>query len=160
MTITKFPMTVGGVEKLREELHNLKTVVRPRIIHDIATARAHGDLKENAEYHAAREQQSFVEGRIHDLEAKLAHAQIIDIKEIENTGKVIFAATIKLINLDNDKEVTYQIVGDEEANLKEGKISINSPIARAMIGKVEGDVVDVQTPSGVISYEIGAVEYV
>ena len=153
-------MTAHGAEKLREELHNLKTVVRPKIINDIATARAHGDLKENAEYHAAREQQSFIEGRIHDLEAKLANAQIINIKEIENTGKVIFAATIKLINLDNDKEVTYQIVGDEEANLKEGKISINSPIARALIGKLEGDVVDVQTPGGIISYEIGTVEYV
>ena len=159
MTITKFPMTVSGAAKLRDELHHLKTEVRPKIINDIATARAHGDLKENAEYHAAREQQSFIEGRIRDLEAKLANAQIINIKDMENTGKVIFASTIKLINLDNDKEVTYQIVGDEEANLKEGKISINSPIARALIGKLQGDVVDVQAPSGITSYEIDSVSY-
>lgn len=152
-------MTVSGAAKLRDELHHLKTEVRPKIINDIATARAHGDLKENAEYHAAREQQSFMEGRIRDLEAKLANAQIINIKDMENTGKVIFASTIKLINLENDKEVTYQIVGDEEANLKEGKISINSPIARALIGKLQGDVVDVQAPSGVISYEIDTVSY-
>jgi len=152
-------MTVSGAAKLRDELHHLKTEVRPKIINDIATARAHGDLKENAEYHAAREQQSFIEGRIRDLEAKLANAQIINIKDMENTGKVIFASTIKLINLDNDKEVTYQIVGDEEANLKEGKISINSPIARALIGKLQGDVVDVQAPSGITSYEIDSVSY-
>src|SRR5579871_4476724 len=112
MSINKIPMTAEGAAKLRSELHELKTVMRPKIIHDIATARAHGDLKENAEYHAAREQQSFIEGRIHALESKLAHAQIIDIKEMENTGKVIFAATVKLVNLGNETEVTYQIVGE------------------------------------------------
>lgn len=153
-------MTAAGAHKLRHELHELKTVTRPKIINDIATARAHGDLKENAEYHAAREQQSFIEGRISALEAKLSHAQIIDIKEMENTGKVIFAATVKLINLDMDSEVTYQIVGEEESDLKNGKISIHSPIARALIGKFEGDVVEVKAPGGVISYEISVVEYV
>ena len=160
MSLTKFPMTVAGAEKLRNELHDLKSVARPQVIEAIATARAHGDLKENAEYHAAREQQSFIEGRIREIESKLAGAQIINIKDMENTGKVIFAATVKLVNLDNDKEVVYQIVGDEEANLKEGKISISSPIARALIGKTQGDVVDVKAPSGVISYEIDSVEYV
>ena len=153
-------MTAEGAEKLRNELHELKTVTRPKIIHDIATARAHGDLKENAEYHAAREQQSFIEGRISSLESKLSHAQIIDIKEMENTGKIIFAATVKLVNLDTDTEVTYQIVGEEESDLKSGKISIHSPIARALIGKFAGDVVDVKAPGGVISYEISLVEYV
>jgi len=160
MSINKIPMTAAGAEKLRQELHELKTVTRPKIINDIATARAHGDLKENAEYHAAREQQSFIEGRIHALEAKLAHAQIINIAEMENTGKVIFAATVKLINLDTDSTVTYQIVGEEEADLKNGKISVHSPIARALIGKFSGDVVDVQAPGGVISYEIDVVEYI
>ncbi len=160
MSSKKIPVTVTGMEMLRKELHELKTVLRPKIIHDIATARAHGDLKENAEYHAAREQQSFVEGKIHELEHKLAHAQIIDISKIDNEGKVIFGSTVQLINVDTDAEVTYQIVGDEEANLKQGKISINSPIARALIGKMQGDVVNVQTPSGLISYEIGLVEYV
>lgn len=152
-------MTVAGAAKLREELHELKTVARPKVINDIATARAHGDLKENAEYHAAREQQSFIEGRIRELESKLSMAQIIDISELENTGKVIFASTVKLINMDDEKTVTYQIVGDEEANIKVGKISISSPIARALIGKSEGDVVDVHAPSGTISYEIDSVEY-
>jgi transcription elongation factor GreA len=157
--MSKIPMTAAGAKKLQHELHDLKTVVRPKIINDIATARAHGDLKENAEYHAAREQQSFIEGRISSLEAKLSHAQIIDIKEMENTGKVIFAATVKLVNLDSDAEVTYQIVGEEESDLKNGKISIHSPIARALIGKFAGDVVDVKAPGGVISYEISVVEY-
>ncbi len=155
----KVPMTSSGAELLRKELHELKTVVRPKIINDIATARAHGDLKENAEYHAAREQQSFIEGKISAIESKLSNAQIINIKEMENNGKVIFAATVRLLNMQNDSEVTYQIVGDEEANIKTGKISISSPIARALIGKLEGDVVDVQAPGGVISYEITAVEY-
>lgn len=153
-------MTAAGAAKLGQELHDLKTVARPKIINDIATARAHGDLKENAEYHAAREQQSFIEGRIHNLESKLSNSQIIDITEMENTGKVIFAATVKLVNLDNDAEVTYQIVGEEESDLKNGKISILSPIARALIGKFAGDVVDVKAPGGVISYEISVVEYV
>jgi transcription elongation factor GreA len=160
MTLTKVPMTAAGAEKLSRELHDLKTEARPKVIEAIATARAHGDLKENAEYHAAREQQSFIEGRIREIESKLSQAQIINITEMPNTGKVIFAATVKLVNLGDDKEVTYQIVGDEEANLKEGKISISSPIARALIGKSQGDVVDVKAPSGVISYEIDSVEYV
>ncbi len=160
MSIKKFPMTASGVEKLRQELHELKTVTRPKIINDIATARAHGDLKENAEYHAAREQQSFVEGRIHLLESKLAHAQIIKIAEMNNDGKVIFASTVKLMNLADDSEVTYQIVGEEESDLKNGKISVNSPIARALIGKFEGDTVNVQAPGGVVSYEISLVEYI
>lgn len=153
-------MTAEGADRLRKELYELKTVVRPKIIQDIATARAHGDLKENAEYHAAREQQSFIEGKINTIEGKLSHAQIIDIKDMENTGKVIFASTVKLFNVDTNTEVTYQIVGDEEADIKVGKISVNSPIARALIGKFEGDVVEVQAPGGVISYEISIVEYV
>jgi transcription elongation factor GreA len=160
MSTHKIPMTAAGLEKLRTELHNLKTVTRPKIIEDIATARAHGDLKENAEYHAAREQQSFVEGRIRLIESKLSHIQVINIQEMENTGKVIFAATVTLLNMDNDNEVKYQIVGDEEANLKDGKISVSSPIARALIGKMEGDVVEVKAPGGDISYEISLVEYV
>lgn len=159
MSTNKIPMTAAGVEKLRQELHDLKTVARPKVIKDIATARAHGDLKENAEYHAAREQQGFIEGRIRDLEHKLSHVQIISIANVPNEGKVIFAATVKLVNTKNESEVTYQIVGDEESDLKSGKISVNSPIARAVIGKFEGDVVDVQAPGGVISYEIAAVEY-
>lgn len=153
-------MTAQGAEKLQRELHELKTVLRPKIINDIATARAHGDLKENAEYHAAREQQSFIEGKIHNLESKLAHAQIIDIKDFTNEGKVIFAATVKLLQVDTNNEVTYQIVGDEEADIKHGKISVNSPIARALIGKFEGDVIEVQAPGGNMSYEISAVEYI
>ncbi len=153
-------MTAHGAEKLRQELHHLKTVVRPKIIHDIATARAHGDLKENAEYHAAREEQGFVESKIRHLESNLAHAHIIDITKFENDGKVIFASTVKLLNVDNNTEVTYQIVGDEEADIKIGKISVNSPIARALIGKFEGDAVEVQAPGGLISYEIATVEYV
>lgn len=151
---------MAGAEKIRNELHELKTVTRPKVIQDIATARAHGDLKENAEYHAAREQQSFVEGKIHDLEGKLAHAQIIDIKDFPNDGKVIFASTVKLIHMDTNAAVTYQIVGDEEADLKIGKISVNSPIARALIGKFEGDTVEVRAPGGLISYEISEVEYI
>ncbi len=153
-------MTVAGAASLRAELHDLKTVARPKVIIDIATARAHGDLKENAEYHAAREQQSFIEGRIRDFESKLSMAQIIDISGLENTGKVIFGATVKLLNIEDDKTVVYQIVGEEEANIKVGKISISSPIARALIGRSEGDVVDVKAPSGTISYEIDSVEYI
>jgi transcription elongation factor GreA len=160
MSVKKYPMTAAGVEKLRNELHELKTVTRPKIINDIATARAHGDLKENAEYHAAREQQSFIEGRIHALEAKLTNAQVINVTDLANDGKVIFGATVKLINVDTDAEVTYQLVGDEESDLKTGKISINSPIARAVIGKLEGEVVMVQAPGGTIQYEIALVEYI
>ena len=133
------PMTLNGAEKLRAELTELKSVTRPRIIEAIADAREHGDLKENAEYHAAREQQSFCEGRINEIEGKLSGCQIIDVTKIEPTGKVIFGTTVTMLNLDTDKSVTYQIVGDDEANVTAGKISVSSPIARAMMGKAEGD---------------------
>jgi len=131
----KFPMTVSGEKSLRDELDDLKTVQRPTVIASIAEAREHGDLKENAEYHAAREQQGFIEGRIQELEGKLGSAQVIDVTQIPHTGKVIFGTTVDLINLDTDETVSYQIVGDDEANIKGGKISISSPIARALIGK-------------------------
>lgn len=152
--IKKVPMTVAGAEMLREELRRLKMEDRPRVINAIAEARAHGDLKENAEYHAAREQQGFIEGRIMEIEAKLGSAQIIDISSIENTGKVIFGTTVKLFNQNNNAEVAYTIVGEDEADINVQKISFSSPIARAMIGKFEGDVVDVQTPDGLTQYEI------
>ena len=152
-------MTLEGSEALKEELQRLKTVDRPSVIEAIATARAHGDLKENAEYHAAREQQSFIEGRIQDLEAKLADAQVIDVSKMENTGKVIFGTTVKLCNLKNDEEIKYQIVGEDEADLKNNKISYSSPIGRALIGKQLDDVVEVNTPGGIVEYEIIEVEY-
>lgn len=155
----KVPMTVGGAERLRVELNDLKMVQRPRIVQAIAEARAHGDLKENAEYHAAREQQSFCEGRINEIEGKLADSQIIDVSTIQNTGKVIFGATVTLYNLDNEKSVSYQIVGEDEADVKAGKISVTSPIARAMMGKNEGDEIVVNAPSGDIGYEIEKVEH-
>jgi len=154
------PITVEGAERLRKELHELKTVARPRTIEAIAEARGHGDLKENAEYHAAKEQQSFIEGRIAELDTKLASAEIIDVKTIKANGKVVFGATVRLINVETDEEVTYQIVGDDEADIKESKISISSPIARALIGKEEGDVASVNAPGGVKEYEIIAVEYI
>ena len=153
-------MTAEGADKLREELHELKTVARPKVIDAIAEARAHGDLKENAEYHAAREQQGFIEGRIQDIESKLSNSQVIDVSKIENSGKVIFGATVSLLNLDTDEMVSYKIVGDDEADLKEGKVSVNSPIARAVIGKFEGDSVEVMAPGGVIAYEVDGVDYV
>jgi len=153
-------MTTVGAEKLREELQYLKGTVRPEIITAIAEARAHGDLRENAEYHAAKERQGFTEGRIKEIEHKLAHAQVIDISQMTNEGKVIFGSTVTLINLDNDETVQYQIVGEDEANLKLGKISVTSPIARALIGKQEGASVDVQTPGGIVSYEIDKVDYI
>ncbi len=156
----KVPMTVAGAEMLREELQRLKTVERPRIISAIAEARAHGDLKENAEYHAAREQQGFVEGRIMEIEGKLSNAQIIDVMQIENTGKIIFGTTVKLINSNTSLEVTYKIVGDDEADINAHKISVSSPIARALIGKYEGDAVEVRTPDGVIEYEVISVEHI
>lgn len=156
----KFPLTVVGANKLRAELEELKTVVRPRIIQAIAEAREHGDLKENAEYHAAREQQSFTEGRIAEIEGKLANAQIIDVTKTDANGKVVFGATVKIEDLDSGKEVTYQIVGEDEANIKEGRISVGSPIARALIGKEEGDSVIVKAPGGDIEYEIISVEYI
>lgn len=156
----KFPMTVHGAEKLQLELDDLKKVQRPRIVQAIAEAREHGDLKENAEYHAAREQQSFCEGRIQEIEGKLSNAQIIDVKTIPHTGKVIFGTTVTILNLDTDQTVTYQIVGDDEADVKANKISVNSPIARALIGKEEGDIVVVRAPGGEVEYEIEKVEHI
>ncbi len=157
--MNKVPMTKAGEMALRAELERLRKVERPRIIAAIAEAREHGDLKENAEYHAAREQQSFAEGRIMEIEGKLSYAQVIDITAIPHTGKVIFGATIDLINLANDQEVTYRIVGDDEADVKRNLISVSSPIARALIGKEEGDVVVVKAPSGDIEYEIDQVRH-
>lgn len=156
----KVPMTTAGAEKLRAELLQLKTVARPQIIAAIAEARAHGDLKENAEYHAAREQQSFTEGRIAEIEAKLAYAQIIDITALPLSDKVVFASTVLLTEEESEEEKRYQIVGEDEADIKEGKISFSSPIARALIGKFVGDIVDVQTPGGLRTYEIIDVQYV
>ena len=153
------PMTVAGEAALRAELEQLKRVERPRISHAIAEARAHGDLKENAEYHAAREQQSFVEGRIMEIERKLAEAQVIDITRLNNSGKVIFGATVDLVNASTGQPVRYQIVGEDEADIKSGKISVTSPIARALIGKEEGDIVVVIAPGGEIEYEIDQVHY-
>lgn len=155
----RVPVTISGFQKLKDELARLKTVERPRIIAAIAEARAHGDLKENAEYHAAREQQSFIEGRIHQIEAKLAHCHVIDISTINNEGKVIFGATVTLCDVDTDNEVTYTIVGDDEADIKNNKISVSSPIARAVIGKFEDDEVVVQTPQGQVIYQIITVRY-
>ncbi|MCB5162573.1 transcription elongation factor GreA [Marinomonas algarum] len=155
----KVPMTVEGEARLREELNHLKTVVRPRVIADIATAREHGDLKENAEYHAAREEQGFAEGRIKEIEGKLADSQVIDVKALPATGKVIFGTTVTLYNVDTEETVTYRIVGDDEADVKAKKISYASPIAKAIIGKEEGDEVAIQVPSGEVVYEIEKVEY-
>ncbi len=157
--MSKIPMTKSGESLLRDELQRLKQIERPRIVAAIAEAREHGDLKENAEYHAAREQQGFCEGRIKDIEAKLSHAQVIDVTQIENTGKVIFGVTVTLINLEASQSVTYQIVGEDEADVKNGKISVTSPIARGLIGKEEGDDVSVTTPGGVVEYEIDSVEH-
>lgn len=158
--MSKSPMTVRGAQKLREELHELKTVARPKVIEAIAEARAHGDLKENAEYHAAREQQSFIEGRIADLEGKLSSAEIVDVTTLNAGGKIVFGTTVELINVATEDEVSYQIVGDDEADIKENRISISSPIARALIGREEGDVAVVKAPSGDIEYEIIAVKYI
>ncbi|KZN13818.1 MULTISPECIES: transcription elongation factor GreA [Marinomonas] len=156
----KVPMTVEGEARLREELNHLKAVVRPRVIADIATAREHGDLKENAEYHAAREEQGFTEGRIKEIEGKLSDSQVIDVKSIPATGKVVFGTTVTLYNVDTEDTVTYQIVGDDEADVKVKKISYASPIAKAIIGKEEGDEVAVKIPSGEAVYEIEKVEYI
>ena len=157
--MNKVPMTVAGEKTLRAELEQLKKVDRPRIIAAIAEAREHGDLKENAEYHAAREQQSFAEGRIKEIEHKLSHAQVIDVTQIPHTGKVIFGTTVDLINVDNDTKVTYRIVGEDEADVKQNRISVGSPIARALVGKSEGDEVVVKAPSGDICYEIDRVHH-
>jgi len=158
--MNKVPMTVAGEAALREELEQLKKVDRPRISAAIADAREHGDLKENAEYHAAREQQSFAEGRIMEIEGKLAGAQVIDVTQIPKTGKVIFGTTVDLINIANDATVTYRIVGEDEADVKNNLISVGSPIARALIGKEEGDVVVVKAPGGEIEYEIDHVHHI
>lgn len=158
--MNKVPLTVRGAKLMREELDRLKTVDRPRIIRAIATAREHGDLKENAEYHAAREQQSFAEGRIKELDGKLSHAQIIDVTEVDAGGRVIFGATVGLADEETGEEVTYQIVGEDEASIKDARISVTSPIARALIGKSEGDVASVQTPGGIVNWEILEVRYV
>lgn len=156
----KHPMTKDGADKLQVELQRLKKEERPKITQAISDAREHGDLKENAEYHAAREQQGFIEARIKHLEGVLSHAQIIDVASLNANGKIVFGATVKLLNLDTDGEVVYRIVGNEESDLKQNKISINSPIARALIGKEEGEEVVVQAPSGEIDYEILEVSYV
>ena len=158
--MNKVPMTLAGEQSLREELDRLKREDRPRIIQAIAEAREHGDLKENAEYHAAREQQGFAEGRIQDIEHKLSHAQVIDVSAIPNTGKVIFGTTVDLINTENDSSVTYRIVGEDEADVKANLISVSSPIARALVGKNEGDEVVVKAPSGDIYYEIERVQHI
>ncbi|AOS97049.1 Transcription elongation factor GreA [Microbulbifer aggregans] len=157
--MNRVPMTVEGAESLRAELNNLKKVERPAVVQAIAEAREHGDLKENAEYHAAREKQGFIEGRIQEIEAKLSHAQVIDVKAIEPSDRVIFGTTVTIIHMETDEEVTYKIVGDDEADVKQKKISVNSPIARALIGKEVGDVVEVHTPSGAVEYEIDSVEH-
>lgn len=157
--MSKVPLTVRGAEKLRTELQQLKTVERPRIIQAIADARAHGDLKENAEYHAAREQQSFVEGRIKEIEGKLSHAQIIDVTKMPATGTVVFGTTVVIAEEDSGEEMTYRIVGEDEADIKQSRISVTSPVARALIGKEEGDIAQVQAPGGLREYEIVEVRY-
>lgn len=153
------PMTLRGAENLRQELDHLKSVRRPEIIAAIADAREHGDLKENAEYHAAREQQGFCEGRIQDIEAKLSNAQIIDITKMPQTGRVIFGSTVTVLNLDSEEQQTYRIVGDDEADFKQNLISVNSPIARGLVGKEQDDVVVIRTPGGDVEFEILKVEY-
>lgn len=156
----QIPMTVVGAEQLRKELEYLKSVRRPEIIAAIADARAHGDLKENAEYHAAREQQGFCEGRIQEIESKLSHCQVIDVTKMANNGRVIFGATVTALNVDSDEELTYRIVGDDEADIKENLISVNSPIARGLIGKEVDDAVSIKTPGGDVEFEILKVEYI
>ena len=158
--MTKYPMTVQGARALEDELKHLKTELRPQITQAIAEAREMGDLKENAEYHAAREQQGMVEARIRDIEGRLQNAQVIDVAALPHTGKVIFGTTVEIANTETDETVTYQIVGDDEADIKQSKLSVGSPIARALIGKEEGDVVLVKTPGGDVEYEIVAVRHV
>lgn len=157
--MASFPLTVKGAEKLRAELHKLKTIDRPAVIHAIAEARSHGDLSENAEYDAAKEKQGFIEGRIADLEGKLSNAQLIDPTTLDAGGRVVFGATVELEDVNSGDTVTYQVVGDDEADIKLGQISVSSPIARALIGKYAGDTVDVQAPGGVRQYEILDVLY-
>ncbi|MFT6985449.1 MAG: transcription elongation factor GreA [Psychromonas sp.] len=158
--MVQYPMTTNGAGILRSELEQLKTVTRPQIVKAIAEAREHGDLKENAEYHAAREQQGFCEGRIQDVEAKLSNAQIIDISKLTNTGRVIFGTRVTIVNIATDEEVTYRIVGDDEADIKKNLISVSSPIARGLIGKMLDDEIVIQTPGGTIEYEIINVQYI
>ena len=156
----KVPMTLEGSERLREELNHLKSVLRPQIIQAIATAREHGDLRENAEYHAAKEQQSFAEGRIKEIESKLSDAQLIDVTQLKPTGKVIFGSTVTLVEVESGSERRYKIVGEDESDLKQNKISVMSPIARALVGKAEGDTVVVKAPNGSVEYEIEKVEHI
>ena len=156
----KVPMTVEGAERLRAELQRLKTVERPAIVQALSDARSQGDLSENADYDAAKERQGFIEGRISELESKLAHAQIIDPSAIEADGRVVFGSTVEIEDLGNGERQSYQIVGDDEADIKASKISVNSPIARALIGKTEGDTAEVQAPGGLRSYEVVAVRYI
>ena len=158
--MSKVPMTVVGVERLRSELNKLKTIERPKISKAIAEAREHGDLKENAEYHAAREQQSFCEGRISEIEAKLSESEIIDISKIDPVGKVLFGTTVTLYNLDTEESVNYQIVGEDEADVSAGKISVISPLARAVMGRREGEEVVVKVPAGDVQYEIEKIEHI
>ena len=158
--MTKTPMTIQGSDKLKEELQQRKTKLRPQIVQAIAEARAHGDLKENAEYHAAREQQSFNEGRIRDIEAKLSNATVIDVTNVDAAGKIVFGATVEIYNVNSEETFVYRIVGEDEADIKSGLISINSPIARALIGKSEDDVTSCDAPGGEIEYEILSVSYV
>jgi len=158
--VNKVPITVRGAKNLQDELFQLKSVARPKVIEDIATARAHGDLKENAEYHAAREQQGFIEGRIKDIEGKLGNAIIIDVTTVNANGKVVFGATVNVADEETGDEMTYQIVGEDEADIKKNMISVGSPIARALIGKEEGDVAEVKTPGGLRSLEIVEIKYI
>lgn len=158
--MNKVPLTLRGAELLKGELHRLKSIERPTVIEAIAEARSHGDLSENAEYDAAKERQAFVEGRIAELEGKLSQAQIIDPAHLDAEGRIVFGTTVVLMDLENDEKVAYQIVGDDEANIKFGKVSINSPIARALIGKEAGDVAEVIAPSGIREYEVLDVRYV
>jgi transcription elongation factor GreA len=158
--MNKIPMTVAGEAALREELDRLKTVDRPRIANSIAEAREHGDLKENAEYHAAREEQGFCEGRIQDIEAKLSNVQVIDVTKMTNDGRVIFGVTVTILNCDTDEEITYKIVGEDEADIKNNRISVSSPIARGLIGKHVDDVARIQTPAGEVEFEVVEVEYI
>lgn len=158
--MSKTPLTARGAEQLREELKQLKTVERPKVVEAIAVARAHGDLRENAEYHAAKEQQGLMEARIRDIEAKLSNAQIIDVTQLTPSGRVVFGATVHLVDVNDGSEAKYRIVGEDEADIKNGLLSIGSPIARALIAKQEGDTVEVSTPGGGRAYEIVEVEYI
>lgn len=158
--MNRMPMTAEGAERLRRQLDELKSVERPRVIQALAEARAHGDLSENAEYHAARERQGFIEGRIATIEEALAIAEIIDVTKIDAEGKIVFGATIELFNLDTEQEVRYQIVGEMEADISQGLLSVTAPIARAMIGKEEGDVIQVDAPGGIVEYEVLSVAYI